>query len=217
MRQSDKPERMLQMKVKTALLVVLCIVFMSSAALAESVHFTASSINSVNFADKMYEDYGLYVTYDGSNGMGFGNRYLYKGADKWDDSNLFFSLNPNTSATLHFDGFSAEGVVFSSLIFESGMGIIDFTHSGGAVSSITIDQVYQPGSDLMALFGNLIDYSLGGITAITYTPAAGSYPNNLLKIYEMGYSPYATPIPGAVWLMGTGLAGLAAFRSKKSR
>lgn len=53
--------------------------------------------------------------------------------------------------------------------------------------------------------------------AITYIPAAGAYPNSVLSIYEMSYSPYgssAVPVPGAVWLMGTGLAGLLAYRRR---
>lgn len=133
----------------------------------------------------------------------------------WD--NLYFSLNPLTSGTLHFDEVSASGVVFSSLIFESGLGVVDFVHSNGQISSITIDQVYQPGSDLIALLGDFIDYSLGGIMALIYTPAEGSWPHNKLKIYEMVYAPSSVPVPAAVWLMGTGLAGIIALKRKQNR
>lgn len=46
------------------------------------------------------------------------------------------------------------------------------------------------------------------------------WPGNDLQFYSLGYSSYgfsAVPLPGAVWLTGSALAALAAYRSKMNR
>lgn len=49
-----------------------------------------------------------------------------------------------------------------------------------------------------------------------YTTGASQHMAFQLSAFNANVDPYATPIPGAVWLMGTGVAGLIALRRRNS-
>ena len=203
------------MKLKTLLLALFCVLFMSGTALADSISFTAADLDAFDWRAQMEQEYGIYFSPDSgfiAAQSGFGGKYVDNSPEWWGDDNRYKGFRPTESATLYFGADTVYGIVLESLSFEKSAGTWTFTHAGGGTSVIDVTAP-TPGDDFVALYGNLIDYSLGGIVSITYLP--GAYPNGEFHFFEIGYSPYATPVPGAVWLMGTGLAGLLACKRRK--
>lgn len=205
------------MKIKTLLLALFCVFCMSGTALAYSIYFSGADLNIYDWVGKMESDYGITVYKDGgwmSTQTGLGDKYT-SSDPRWNTPDNYYNGFGNSSGNvvMSFEQVSVYGIILESLSIEKSAGIWTFTHTSGGTSVIDVTAP-TPGDDFVTLYGDLIDYALGGIVSFTYTP--GAWPNGDFHFYSMGYSA-ATPIPGALWLMGTGLAGLVAYRRKMAK
>lgn len=202
------------MKLKTSLLTLFFVLLFSASALAESISFTAADLNEYDWDAQLASAYKVSVDKDGgwlSRQSGFGDKYASGSAEYWGDDNKYKGFGNNSGNIVLTFGY-AQGIVLESLEMERSAGTWFFTHTGGGTTIINVDPI-TAGDDFVALYGHLIDYSLGGITSLCFTP--GAWPNADFRFYSMGFSPASSvPLPGALWLMGTGLAGLMACRRK---
>lgn len=203
------------MKLKTALLTLACLLFMAGMATASPVHIVIGDIEEYDYESALRDNYGFYTTGDGSTGQAFGQLHPYGSNGYWTSENIALSFRPNTYRTLHFEEFSATGIVLNSLVFHAGIGTYEFNQYGqSSPTLIAVTQAPASTADFVDLYGDLIDYSLGGILSITFKPADGAWPDNHFYIYSMGYG-RAVPLPSTVFLLAPGLAVLAAYRRNR--
>jgi hypothetical protein len=89
------------------------------------------------------------------------------------------------------------------------------------VDGVMVSWVYQTGTSgyILSTYGGLetgggLGKGQDAIWNYNVYPATVNYNSNSLGTWTKAGSPSAAPIPGTVWLLGSGLAGLAAFRRK---
>lgn len=167
--------------------------------------------NTVYFAD--FGDIKYDTNYSFSNGAGYFHTLGAKGIKS--DEGVTFTLTPSGGTLwLYFETSSEQSGIpgISSITYKSsnkyytpdlysndGNDVfygIPYASSKNADGSRTIDSTVAESLDHL-IFTNLLDIPME-ITLISLTFA----------------EPAATPVPAAVWLLGTGVAGVAALRRK---
>jgi hypothetical protein len=144
------------------------------------------------------------------NGFDSNQQVLHYDADPWKG---FFTLTATNTGTqnwtdFHFGIFSV-GSDVSHVYFQGG----DPTSSNGPVQWTATPPSGSSGATLDLIFTNLVIPNQS-VTLTVYTDNTQDHVN-----FGMLFYPTITPvpIPGAVWLLGSGLVGLVGLRRTKSR
>lgn len=144
---------------------------------------------------------GPFDTTSGANFLGTDNSDLLIDDDDFD-------LGFAASNAIGFSVITAETPGFS--LFDDDIQLT----AGGATALLDVNSVQQTlGDGSLVFFLGLIDDSASFTSASLSTPnSSGSFFYNLDDIVTTS----AVPLPGALWLFGSGLAGLIAFSQRKT-
>jgi len=139
--------------------------------------------------------------------------FLYDSADGISANDLIFGASSNSmklengAASNHNYPFNWRYIgAYSDLylqVVHDGSGNYDFNYKFSA-------------ADPWALYASVSGYSfdyLGVITKTWYNPSAGIYPTVTADFDYLNYN-YQVPIPGAVWLLGSGFLGLLGLKRR---
>lgn len=112
-----------------------------------------------------------------------------------------------------------DGSQYVKLVFSSPVQLDGLSYQGGANGAVLLvtdsnQQIYAPVEFVPG--GNYLDLSAyDNITSITIMRGEGvNGAVGVFAITGLGYNGLSTPIPAAIWLLGSGLAGVAVLRRK---
>jgi hypothetical protein len=91
-----------------------------------------------------------------------------------------------------------------------------WSYAGQVLSEKSLFDESDQGEHL-ALIGDIIGIYLGASTGIDISGSGGDYFAVSNQTFDLAVDTLPVPIPGAVWLLGTGLVGLAGLRRKLGR
>ena len=153
----------------------------------------------------------------------------------WKVSNSLYSIDVHGASTFLFDtGLDNDYAVYNPTVTGDGLFVGDPNGPGqhvavdlGAQTTVNVGAIPYYLGDVAfsttdsAMYG--IEWEgngMFGLYKIMVNP--DGTPGNSLMLGDMGievkglaYAPSPVPIPGAVWLLGSGLAGLVSIRRKK--
>jgi hypothetical protein len=228
--------------MKRKLVLAFCLLFAMAFAAAPSMAdlvapldaFTASASNNGDLTSITYNGTatpaadlmtGNSVRYEEAGGdpMAAGGTYTAANADNLSLANLT-TLGNNTTATILKTTFSESKSVF--FILERGAGAGDTTHDAGTIWGLDISgnpigtgTSYADSNYYHQTTYESQNRSVGGFAFVTDSPVYGVQIESIkgTPTGNDGLDPtnvLTTPIPGAVWLLGSGLIGLVAIRRR---
>lgn len=212
------------MKRILALTFLLVMAFGVAQAQAAPYYFGASSFDDAetlkNNLDSLLSEGSTssFVELSGLNVAGFSNMYITVLAvsEVAYSNGLAMMFNGGASGSVIVDSTDMENTWVAGGALAEQVGEVFFLGSGimgelsdyNVVSAYLFDGAvaYQPAGDFQAIWLE------GGSVFIGLNVTGG---NGVEVILAMSTQPFsAVPVPGAVWLMGTGLAGLMALRKR---
>lgn len=188
--------------------VVLALLLCVGTAQAESLNFLSKDFDvtgkkdfavSLLFAgqklDISFAAEGKYNVWNGwDNGMGIG---------------LQSSIGSAGYSTISF----SQALDLSSLRYEAGMyNALRFGYEDGSFSDwLAMPNAAYDETINLSAYKNVVSITLQKVAG--YNGIPGTF---YFKGLDFDFSPTATPVPAAVWLLGSGLAGVVALRRKIS-
>ncbi len=187
------------MKMRILILTGLVLLILSSSAFAATI-----------YADKVESWTGTPVYDDGrsdtTNALGAPNAYATDGSD-------FLSIGMGGAAVLSFGQNFTGSVTIYEVTYNRPNNHKEYASVYASLDGVTWD-----------LLGDIYNQDNGGATTLTFsgiytylkiidtTAANGGTTGDGYDIDAVAVSP--TPIPGAAWLLGTGLLGLIGLRGR---
>lgn len=181
-------------KLTLLAMLTLALCAFAQSALAETVTFNEGNFGTTNI-------------FTGSNGITL----------TLENNNAIEGWDANKGLELKI----ADSDAYLNLLFSSAVNIerLNYSHGSKKASMLVyvglgeyVDTLlFDPSKGFL----DLSSYS--GITSLSIQLVAGSQANTgnfYLSDISFGPAPAPTPVPAAVWLMGSGLAGLVALRRK---
>jgi hypothetical protein len=202
------------------------------------VQLTSATDSGVISQADAHSRYGVYADIDTAKGAWSDN--AVGGAGGW-RHNLDYGLFKSTVATdvnLSIHGLTQSGTNFGFTIFkgvDTSTGAYNHHGSWNAGNNTQAgapNAASLPGGGTNFTAANIVAYSIGGATPSnlnnitfhadanqTYTIVLGGYRNGAWSDTADGYvlNVAAVPVPGAIWLFGSAMAGLIGFGRRKNK
>lgn len=173
----------------------------------------AKADNSFNAGVSLKENLSIWLT-DNNTKYNF-MKYGFDSPDKFNVALIYVSpeLQPIYQSSLtDFNGFAFA----TNVIIDGRMdSMLDNFFSGFDHSVVESSQVYmtQGSNPLVYEWDNKTISLVSGIAFMGFTIGAGPDAMDIVVAFAPTES-FATPVPAAVWLLGSGIAGLVALRRK---
>jgi hypothetical protein len=107
------------------------------------------------------------------------------------------------SSTVYFGEEDTEDAYMDSIFDDEAL--VDYPKTG------TVDGTFKPSPGVLSVFDGL---ALSGLWQLTIFDHEEPFDGNDLTVYRIFGEGNQIPIPGAVWLLGSGLIGLIGLRKK---
>jgi hypothetical protein len=212
-------------------------------ALHWALHMTSNGVAEISSQDSVNR-YGVGADIDTAKGAW--SDIAVSGAQGWRHDLDFglFKSDVGGTVTLNAQGINQSGTNFGFTIFK-GMDTsnADYAHHGSwnlgnntQIGAPTASSLPAGGTVFgatnAAAVANIVAYSIGGTTPSNlntirftadagqvYTIVLGGYRNGAWNLTSDGYklNVSAVPVPGAVWLFGSAMAGLIGFGRRKNK